>query len=245
MRIVFAVLPLLALAACGSEPDPAPTPTPSATDAAPRTLVAAGFNDQGLGPRIVGPQGDEVVSEIIAEDGTRLGEMTSYVTCPAPEDEDDTDTPADEQDSCDPETLGEDAVFTYVHRITLGDPDAAPAEAGSEDDAASAPATAMVFRMTRSPAGFSNVVGYDMDQAAEVLGEDGDIRVQIEDGMLVWRVAGGDGWRDGETLTLFWQSTLAPDGPADAYTVRVGEASAQVSGPFPPADEPEDGAEPR
>ena len=48
-------------------------------------MVAAGFADTKLGPRIVGPQGDEVTGELVRE-GQKIADIVSYVACPAPKD---------------------------------------------------------------------------------------------------------------------------------------------------------------
>ncbi|MGB3165185.1 MAG: hypothetical protein WBA68_00195, partial [Alteraurantiacibacter sp.] len=161
-----------------------------------------------------------------------MGEMVSYVACPAPES--DAEMPAAATATeCNPADQAEGAIYTYVHRITLGDSDTEPGDEGP------APPETMVFRMTMPATGFANVVGYDMEQATQTLGEDGGIRVQLEDGMITWRVTQGDGWMAGETLTLFWQSTLPPEGPANAYELRIDGDMATVTGPFPPDEDAE------
>jgi hypothetical protein len=60
----------------------------------------------------------------------------------------------------------------------------------------------------------------------------------------VWRVVGGDGWKAGETITFYWQSTLAPEGPREAYQFEAEGTSAQGSGPFPPRETPVEGTPP-
>ena len=50
---------------------------------------------------------------------------------------------------------------------------------------------------------------------------------------------GGNGWQTGEPITFFWQSTLPPDGAAEAYSLRADEKIAMASGPFPPKEENE------
>ncbi|ANU07922.1 hypothetical protein [Paraurantiacibacter namhicola] len=223
-------LPLLALSAalvaCGSaEPEPAPTPTMTA-DTGPKTLVAANLSDIPLGPKIEGPQGPEPQSEIMADDGTMLGTITSYVACPAPTTEDGDPIPPTFNSVCDPKAQPEGTVYTFVHRIALSE------GLASEMGEPGAPGT-YVFRMLRPAHGFNNVVGFDAAQAQAALGEAGEIKVQVEDDSLVWRVVAGDGWTAGETLTLFWQATLPPAGPADAYQLRIGDHTAGVTAPFP------------
>ena len=221
MRTVRLALPLmaapvLALAACGSEPEPAPTPTPSQTVAGPRTLVAAGFNDTQLGPRIVGPQGAEVSSELVRE-GMKIADIVSYVTCPAPAEGEEA------AEECVPGDQPEGAVYTYVHRVT-------PAEVSDDLD------TPIVFRTTRAAHGFANNIGYDRDQAEAVLGEGYSIRVQEDNGALIWRVEISNGWNAGEELTFFWQSTLPPEGPVEAYAVGTENGRAMGTGPYPPGE---------
>jgi hypothetical protein len=196
------------LAACGSsEPEPAPSPTPTATPDKPKSLVPADLGALVLGARIEGPQGPEVAGTFEVDDET-LAEVVSYVACP------------EGLDPCDPEAAPEGTVYTYVHRVT-------PAE-GIEG--------ATLFRTGRAAAGFANVIGFDKAEAVDVLGEDGRIDVASDNGALVWRVIGGNGWTAGETLTFYWQSTLAPEGPREAFQFEADGTSAQGSGPFPPRE---------
>ena len=213
MKVALAALAALALAGCGSsEPKPAPSPTPSATPDKPKTLVPADLGALVLGPRIEWPQGPEVTGTF-AVDGERLAEVVSYVACP------------EGLDPCEPEIAPEGTVYTYVHRVT-------PAEGVKG---------ATLFRTGRAAAGFANVIGFDKAEAADVLGEDGRIDVASDNGSLVWRVIGGDGWAAGETLTFYWQSTLAPEGPREAFQFEADGTSAQGPGPFPPRETPVEG----
>ncbi|KLE35598.1 hypothetical protein AAW00_04085 [Aurantiacibacter luteus] len=234
---------MLALVACNSEPDPqtlaSPTPTP--TVAGPRTLIAAGFDEQKLGPRIVGPDGDEVTSTVSFE-GRDIAEIVSYVACPpieVPETSSERPAPpapisttgendgnvADFTNVCEPGMQGEGALFTYVHRVT-------PAEG--------ADGPVLSFRTSRRATGFANAIGFDRDQAEAALGEGYAIGVQIDNGQLIWRIEKGDGWTAGEEITFFWQSELPPEGPAEAYEIETAEGRARGSGPWPPAmPEPE------
>lgn len=207
MKLALAALPLAVLAACGSpEPEPAPSPTTTAPDK-PKTLVPADLGSLVLGARIEGPQGPEVTGSF-AVDGETLAEVVSYVACP------------EGIDPCDPASLPADTIYTYVHRVT-------PAE-GVEGGT--------LFRTNRAAAGFAAVIGFDRAEAAEVLGEDGRIDVSSDNGALVWRVVGGSGWSAGETLTFYWQSTLAPEGPREAFQFEADGTSASGTGPFPPRD---------
>ncbi len=214
MRTFPLALPLvIVLSACGQEPAPDPTPTPSETVAGPRTLVPAGFNDMDLGPKIVGPQGPEVSGTLVRE-GTTIAEIVSYVACPAAAQDEE---PAEE---CVPADQPDGTVYTYVHRIT-------PLDVADDLD------TPMVFRTTRKAHGFANNIGFDREQAEAVLGEGYAIRVQEDNGALAWRVELSNGWSAGEELTFFWQSTLPPEGPAEAYAVGTENGRAVGTGPFP------------
>jgi len=143
-------------------------------------------------------------------DGQTLAEAASYVACP------------EGVTACDPKALPPGTVYTYVHRVTPG----------------KAVASATLFRTARPAAGFANGVGYDNAQAAAALGPDGQIDVEADNGALVWRVIGGDRWKAGEPITLYWQSTLPPAGPADAYLVETDGSVAIGSGPFPAREKP-------
>ena len=211
--LALAAFPLLALAACGS-PDPEPAPSRSATAAPdkPKTLVPADLGQLVLGARIEGPEGPET-SGTFAIDGETLAEVVSYVACP------------EGLDPCEPETAPEGTVYTYVHRVT-------PTEGVKG---------ATLFRTSRTATGFANVIGFDKAEAVDVLGEDGEIDVASDNGALVWRVIGGDGWTAGETLTFYWQSTIAPKGSREAFQFEADGVSAIGTGPFPPREVPVEG----
>lgn len=212
----LSMLSVLLLGACGApEQEPAPAPSPMAEPTGPRTLIAAGFDEQQLGPKIEGPQGPQVLSDVSFE-GQPVAEMVSYVACPA------ADGDAVAKESCIPGEQAEGAIFTYVHRVTV-----------TGDDTQMHPFT---FRTTRAATGFANVIGYDRDQAAATLGEGYSIGVQTENGALIWRIEAGDGWTKGEELTFFWQSTSPPEGPSEAFELESPTGGAPLTGPFPPAE---------
>lgn len=219
----------LALAACSGEPDdPAPSPSPDKSAQAnapsePRTLVAADLGEMQLGAKIEGPLGPEVDASIVFG-GRSIGDISSFVACPA------------EYDTCDPADMPEGTVFTYVHTVVPGvdDPNDPPFTRPVGLDKVEA---ATLFSTVRKATGFTGSIGYDYAQAEKALGEDGEIRVEDDNGTLVWRVVGGDGWQTGEPITFFWQSTLPPEGPAEAYSFRADEKIAMASGPFPPKAE--------
>lgn len=217
VRILLAALPL-ALAACSQEP-PAPEETPKPVVEGPRTLVAAGFNDQQLGPKIVGPKGPEVVDEISFE-GMPVATIVSYVACPAPAEG------AVAAEECKPDEQPETAIYTYVHKVT--------------STGADAEAQPFLFRTSKPVSGFANNIGFDRKQAEAALGEGYEIGVQNDNGALVWRIEAGNGWGEGEEITFFWQSTVPPAGPAKAFEIDSNTGTAALTGPFPPEEKPEE-----
>lgn len=221
MRKLLVIAPL-ALAACSQgEPEPAPTPTP--TVAQPRTLAAADLDLSSLGAKIVGPQGPEV--ETVLSAGNReIGKMVSFVACPEGTEE------------CKPGEMPEGTIYTYVHHVTLADAQEPEAETSDGPEALESPPT--LFRMTQKAHGFNRAVGYSNSQAVDALGNEDAISITSDDGRLIWRVVEGDGWKPGSTLTFWWQSTLPPAGPADAYLLEVDGNQAVAKGPFPAEEKP-------
>ncbi|KLI63818.1 hypothetical protein [Aurantiacibacter marinus] len=218
-KAAFALPALLALAACSAEPQPEAEPTPEAspTVSGVRALVASGFEELKLGPKIAGPQGSEVAGTIMFE-GRLIAEITSFVACPELESNTELVT------QCDPAAQAEGAVYTYAHRITPGEGAKGPI---------------LSFRTARRANGFANVIGFDRQQAEAALGEGYNIGVSVDNGALVWRIEAGDGWDAGEEITLFWQGELPPEGPEEVYEVETAEGRAAATGPFPPAEAPE------
>jgi hypothetical protein len=209
-----ALLAGIVLAGCGSDSEePAPQPTQAVVEG-PRTLVSETIGLETLGPRIVGPEGDVVESDIPG-----LGTMVSYVACPADI----------ESDTCDHSTLPDDTIYTYVHTVTL-DPTAA-------EQASDQWGGARLFRTIEPPPGFSFSIGYDGEQALGALGEGYNIQTQIEDGALIWRIAASDGWMPGETLTFYWRSSQPPAGPAEAFSLEAEGLEGTATGPFPEEEE--------
>ena len=226
MKHALALLSLGALAACSSaEPEPTPTPTP--TVAAPRTLVGADLDLSTLGAKIVGPQGPQV--ETVLSAGNReLGRLVSYVACPAGVSE------------CKPGEMPEGTVYTYVHRVTLAEADAtAGAEASDGPEVVEAPPS--LFRTIRKAAGFNQSVGFSTAEAEATLGDPDAISISNDNGSLIWRVARGPGWKPGGTMTFWWQSTLPPQGPAEAYLLELDGNQVIATGPFPPEEKPVEG----
>jgi hypothetical protein len=148
-------------------------------------------------------------------DGQTLAEVSSYVACP------------DGVTDCDPTTLPADTVYTYVHVVTPG----------------RGVTSATLFRTARPALGFANGVGYDNAQATTALGPNGQIDVAADNGALVWRVIGGDGWKADEPITFYWQSTRPPGAATDAYLVETDGSVAIGSGPFPANEQGADAAD--
>jgi hypothetical protein len=198
----------MALLAACSKAPEAPTPTPSGTPTPDKPRTLVPADFAAL-KLGAKVEGSNIDGEFAA-DGRTLADVASYVACP------EGVTP------CEPETLPAETVYTYVHRVTPG------------EDVAST----TLFRTARPAAGFANGVGYDMAQATAALGPDGQIDVAADNGALVWRVIGGDGWKGGEPITFFWQSTLPPAGASDAYMVETDGSVAIGSGPLPAKEKP-------
>ena len=221
MRKLLFLAPL-ALTACGDrEPEPAPTPTP--TVAQPRALAPADLDLTTLGARIVGPQGDEV--ETVLSAGNReIGKMVSFVACPEGVTE------------CVPGDLPADTIYTYVHQVTLADAPQVEEQPEEGPEVLESPPT--LFRMTQEAHGFNRAVGYSNAQALEALGNEDAISITSDGGRLIWRVTQGEGWKPGSTITFWWQSTLPPAGPADAYLLEIDGNQAKAKGPFPAEEKP-------
>ncbi|MBO9510701.1 hypothetical protein [Erythrobacter sp. A6_0] len=213
----------LALAACGEAPAPEPTPSATPTVAAPRTLVAADFDPESLGAKIVGPQGPQPEAAIMA-DGREIARIKSFVACPR-------DTA-----ECVPAEMPEGTVYTYVHEITLADDLTPQVIETPETEGAALEVPASLFRMTQAAAGFNRSVGYSRSQAEAALGAGDAIQVSSDSGEIIWRVTAGSGWKPGMPVTFWWQSTTPPDGPADAYSLEVNGMTASAKGPFPAAE---------
>lgn len=224
---IAATIGCLAMAGCGnSEPAPAPSPTP--TIAAPRTLVGADLDLATLGAKIVGPQGPEVET-VLSAGNRQIGTLVSYVACPAG------------TRMCEPGEMPAGTVYTYVHAITLAEADEAD-EAPDADAAAPRETPPTLFRTIRAATGFNQAVGYSTAGAEAVLGDPDAISITNDNGSLIWRVVRGTGWRPGGTVTLWWQSTTAPQGPAEAYLFELDGQQVATTGPFPPEDKPVEGS---
>ncbi len=216
MRALLLAAPL-ALAACGGDA-PEETPTPEPTVAQPRALAPADLDLSTLGAKIVGPQGPEVETTLMAG-GRAIGTMVSFVACP------------EEETECVPDEMPEGTIYTYVHRITLAEADESEAQPDNGPEAVENPPT--LFRTTEKAHGFTRAVGYINAEAREALGDEDAIGITSDDGRLIWRVTRGDGWTPGTALTFWWQSVLPPAGPAEAYLLEVDGNQSAATGPFP------------
>ena len=216
-RLLLLAAPLV-LAACGSsESEPAPTPTP--TPAQPRTLVAADLDLSTLGAKIVGPQGPQIET-VLSAGSAQIGEMVSFVACP------------EGVETCEPGQMPEGTIYTYVHQITLAQNNEATQDAATTGpEVVESPPT--LFRTTEKAHGFNAAVGYSSAQALDALGSEDAIAITSDDGRLIWRVVEGGGWQPGSTITFWWQSTLPPAGPADAYLLEVEGSQSIARGPYP------------
>ncbi|WP_239805953.1 hypothetical protein [Croceicoccus hydrothermalis] len=156
-----------------------------------------------IGPRIQGPRGPMIRSSFEGPDGT-TGTIESFVACPI-----ETSGTA-----CNPAELPETTIFTYVMRVT-------------PDERASA------FRTAVPVFGYAGVAGFAEAEAQAALGGDARLEVRCVNGGLFYSVVGGEGWRAGSPITFFWQGTLPPAGPAQAYQLIAGGRIGTAEGPAP------------
>ena len=228
MNRTICALPLLfALAACGGGADEPPTDLESAqsdgaAEALARNFEAGDFLDLQLGAKIVGPQGEEVESALANAEGN-FADLRSFVACPAG------------MDPCDPATAPQGTIYTYVHVGYPGEDNEASSGSGESNDSSDVE-RATAFRMTRPATGFTGAVGYSKDEAMAAIGAKADVVVTCDDGALVWTVSAGDGgdqWEQAEPITFWWQSTVAPAGPAQAYAIEANYTQATGTGPYP------------
>ena len=238
MKKIFAALSVIALAAC-SQADEPPTDLEVATtdgeaEALARNIEAGDFADLTIGQKIRGPQGLEVESALSTPEGN-FADMRSYVLCPYPEGvSPDVELP----ESCDLDNQPVGTVYTYVHVVIPGE-DNDPSTGSGEANDSSDVERATRFRMIRPSTGFTGKAGYSKDEAMAAVGAKADVVITCDEGALVWTVNGGDGgdqWEQGEPLTFWWQSTVPPAGPADAYAIDANYTQASGKGPYPGED---------
>lgn len=224
----FAFFFAIPLAACSTEPDDTDlevATTESEADALDAALPPGDFSDLELGARVVGPQGPEVEAAMSNPEGI-FADIRSYVACPAG------------MDPCDPETAPKGTIYTYVHVLVPGgDNDASKGSGNGADN--SHVEHAMAFRMIQRAHGFTGNAGYSKAEAMAAMGKMGDVVMTCDDGKLIWTLNSGDGgdqWAHKEPVTFYWQSTLPPAGPAEAYELHVDYTKAGAPGPFPAPD---------
>lgn len=228
---LFAAAAALALTACAEDPttvegtdqtDLDNVDTKSEREAAAAALDAGDFAQLDLGATIEGPQGPEVKTSLANADGN-FADITSYVACPSG------------MATCDPATAPRGTVYTYVHTVYPGEDNDASTGAGAGATSSDVE-RATLFRMTRPATGFTGTVGYAKAEALAAIGEKADIIVTCDNGALAWTVSAGDGgdqWQAREPITFYWQSTVPPSGPAEAYAIDVDGTRARGAGPYP------------
>ena len=223
----------LALSACSEEPaggaaddtDIDVATTDGEAEAMSRALEAGDFAGLSLGAKIDGPQGPEPVGRLTTPEGA-FADMTSYVACP------------DGVQTCVPADAPEGTVYTYVHIVYPGEDNDASTGSGEGPDSSDVEA-AKSFGTTRPVHGFTGSVGYSQAELQAAAGADARMVVTCSaDGGLLWTIDTGDGgdqWERGEPITFWWQSTVPPAGPQDAYAIDADGTTATGSGPFPDA----------
>ncbi len=223
------LFPLIALAACAPEAEPTEL-TVAETDGEAQAIAAQmsaiDFADLALGAKIVGPRGTDVEARLSNEVGA-FGDITSYVACPAG------------METCDPSTAPAGTIYTYVHTVYPGEDNDPKTGSGKGTDS-SYVERAEAFRMTMPAHGFTGKAGYSKAAVMSAIDGDVDVVMTCVDGGLAWTVSAGDGgdqWEQAEPITFFWQSTLPPKGPADAYAITANSVLATGAGPYPAASE--------
>lgn len=219
----------LSLTACGdnaADPDLEEATTQSEAEALEKSIPAGDFASLRLGAKIVGPGGEEVVSAF-SNDAGNFADVRSYVACP------EGITP------CDPNTVQDGTMFTYVHVVTPGeDNDASDGSGKGPDNARVERATA--FKMILPAHGFTGKAGYSKSEAVAAMGESVDVVITCDAGKIIWTLNNGDGgdqWQAMEPITFYWQSTEPPAGPAKAFEIRADYTAAQGKAPYPAMDD--------
>lgn len=227
--LTIAALPLALLAACGERPteatavdDTVDGPNGEALIAAPP--AAGDFGELKLGAKIVGPQGPEVQGALTNAAGT-FADIRSFVACP------------EGMDPCDPKTAPAGTIYTYVHVVIPGtnltkNADGVSTEQGNPGDVNHVERVTG-FRSLRKVSGFTGSAGYSFAEAKNAMGSEGEVGLMCDKGQLVWRMGGGTRWNFKEPITFYWQSTVPPAGPAEAYAIEADFTQATGTGPFP------------
>jgi hypothetical protein len=113
--------------------------------------------------------------------------------------------------SCD--DVGEEPVYTYVLEVT-------PKERSS------------TFRTTERAYGFTGTAGYDKAAVRAALPGDSRLVMLCSDGVLLWAIQGGEGWR-GKPVTVYWQSDQPPSATSKAYVLITDGVRSEAEAPFP------------
>lgn len=214
-------------------------------------IVIADLDALALGPRIVGPVGPEVQASL-ATPLAAFGDIESWVACPARDMVRDdsgktgaTKAPATqgrEIEACEPGNMRPGTVYTYVHAVTPG-VDRPNDRPFPQPEAVNMPAEITAFRVAVPLAGFTGKAGYSFGDATKALGTTGKFAVACLGQAIVYTVeAPKGGWRKGQTVRFFWQSTAAPAGPSEGYELAADGKRARGSGPAP--EQPKDGKGP-
>lgn len=211
-------------------------------------IVIADLDALALGPKIVGPVGPEVQASL-ATPLAAFGDIASWVACPVRDAiADDTGKPSLPQpkgakiEACEPGNMRDGTVYTYVHAVTPGvdKPNDRPF---ARPEALNMPKQITAFRVTVPLAGFTGKAGYSFGDATKALGKTGKFAVACLGKAIVFTVEAPEGgWRKGQTVRFFWQSTVAPAGPSEGYELAADGKRARGSGPAPA--QPEDGEGP-
>ena len=211
-------------------------------------IVIADLDALALGPKIVGAVGPEVQASL-ATPLAAFGDIESWVACPARDTiRDDSGKATAQQpkgpkiEACEPGNMRAGTVYTYVHAVTPGvdKPNDRPF---AQPEALNMPADIAAFRVTVPLAGFTGKAGYSFGDATKALGSKGKFAVACLGKAIVFTVEAPEGgWRKGQTVRFFWQSTVAPAGPAEAYELVADGKRARGSGPAPA--QPKDGEGP-
>ncbi len=196
--------------------------TTSEANALANAIEPLDYADLRLGAKIEGPQGPDVKTAFSNAAGN-FADITSYVTCP------------DGMATCDPATAPEGTIYTYVHIVYPGEDNDAATGSGSGNDSSDVE-RATAFYMTQAAHGFTGQAGYSHGEVLASVGEKANVTITCDAGKLAWSInagGGGDQWEQAEPVTFWWQSTLPPAGPSEAYAFDADGTTATASGPYP------------
>lgn len=222
----------LTLAACSQEPSPREVQDQEVTDlnsantdgkadAQAKALAAGDMTELTIGGRT----GEKTTA--MSNSAGNFADMRGYVACPKG------------MDPCNPGTAPAGTVYTYAFVVYPGGDNDDKSGIG-QGNTASDIERGTAFRMTMPAHGFTGQAGYAKPEALAAIGPKADVVVSCDAGKLIWTVSAGDGgdqWEQKEPLTFYWQSTLPPAGPAEAYAFDADNTTATGIGPYPAARE--------